>query len=273
MPRGVGMPQAGRETNLIQAVLKALDIMECLAAAERPLSVQEVAQRCFVSRPTAYRHLTTLLDRGYVTNCEDNNHYQIGAQILSLGKSFLDRLDLPELAKADLCELSRVSQETAHLAILDGTDMLYVGKEDSPQSVRMHSVIGTRNPLHCTAMGKAVLAFLPAEESKRLLAQISLVPHTPNTITDKAILAAHLELVRARGYAIDDMENEDGIRCVGAPILDHTGSVIAAISVSGPAYRLSDSRLQEISELVVGVSQSISGKLGYAPGSLADDSR
>lgn len=259
------MPQAGREVNRIQSVIKALDIMECLAAAGQPLSAQEVAQRCSLSRPTAYRHLTTLLDRGYVTNCQDSSHYQIGAQVLSLSKSFLERLDLPELARADLRELSRVSQETAHLAVLDGTEMLYVGKVDGPQSVRMHSVIGTRNPLYCTAMGKAVLAFLSPEERDMLLREITLAPRTSNTITDRAALATHLELVRTRGFAIDDMENEEGIRCIGVPIFDHTGSVIAAISVSGPAYRLSDSQLQGLSRLVIGASEAISGKLGYVP--------
>jgi DNA-binding IclR family transcriptional regulator len=271
-PREVGMPQAGREANRIQSVLKALDIMECLAAADRPLSAQDVAQRCSTSRPTAYRYLTTLLDRGYVTTCQNNSHYQIGAQVLGLGKSFLERLDLPELARADLRELSRISQETAHLAVLNGTEMLYIGKVDGPQSVRMQCVIGTRNPLYCTAMGKAVLAYLPAEERAALLDQITLAPRTANTTTDKSALANHLELVRTRGFAIDDMENEEGIRCIGAPIFDHTGAVTAAVSISGPAYRLSDSRVQEFCGLVVGASKAISGKLGYLPGNLQERS-
>jgi len=188
--------------------------------------------------------------------------------VLSLSKSFLERLDLPELAKAGLRELSRASQETAHLAVLEGTDMLYIDKVDSPQSVRMHSVIGTRNPLYCTAMGKAILAFLPPEERDTLLDEITLTPRTSRTITDKAALATHLERVRVRGFAIDDMENEEGIRCVGAPIFDHTGSVTAAVSISGPAYRLSDSRLQELSALVAGIGEAISGKLGYPPSNL-----
>jgi DNA-binding IclR family transcriptional regulator len=181
-------------------------------------------------------------------------------------------LDLPELARADLRELSQTSQETVHLAILDGTEMLYVDKVDSPQSVRMHSVIGTRNPLHCTAMGKAVLAFLPAEECVALLNHITFTPRTSNTITDEKVLLAHLERVRANGFAVDDMENEEGIRCVGAPIFDHTGSVTAAISISGPAYRLSDSRLQELSAVVVETGEAISGKLGYQPGKLSGHS-
>jgi DNA-binding IclR family transcriptional regulator len=259
------MAQTSRKVNLTQSVLKALDTLECLASTDQPLSAQEVAQRCDLSRPTAYRLLTTLLARDYVTTAQDSGHYHIGAQVLS--KSFLDRLDLPELARANLRQLGQVSRETVHLAVLDGTDMLYVGKVDGSQSVRMHCTIGTRNPLHCTAMGKAVLAFLPHEKRTALLDQITLTPRTPNTITDRTALEEHLELVRARGYAIDDMEIEEGIRCVGAPIFDHTGQVIAAVSTSGPVYRISIARLEELSGAVVEATRAISRKLGYMPGS------
>lgn len=259
------MPQASREVNLTQSVLKALDVLECLASAEQPLSAQEVAQQCSLSRPTAYRYLITLLTRDYVTNDEDDRYYQIGPKVLGLGKSFLDRLDLPELARTNMRELGRVSQETVHLAILDGTEILYVAKVDGPQSVRMYSAIGTRNPLYCTAMGKAILAFLPPEKRTALLDQTTLAPRTANTITDRTAMDQHLELVRSQGFAIDDVEFEEGIRCLGAPLFNHIGQVTAAISVSGPAYRLSNSRLQELSGQVVETSEAISSKLGYLP--------
>lgn len=260
------MPQASRAANLTQSVLKALDILECLATASQPLSAQEVARHCGLSRPTAYRLLNTLLTRNYVTSSEGSGRYQIGAKALSLGKGFLDRLDLPELAKPNLRELSLVSRETVHLGILDGTTVLYVGKVDGPQSVRMHSAIGTRNPLYSTAMGKAILAFIPCAERQELLEQIALTARTPNTITDLAVLTEHLERVRAQGFAIDDMEDQEGIRCVGAPIFDHTGRVTAAISISGPAYRLSNSRLRELAESVMTASRAVSTKLGFISG-------
>lgn len=264
------MPQTNREVNLTQSVLKAFDILECLASAERPLSAQEVAQRCSLSRPTAYRHLITLSTRDYVANSQDSGHFQIGARVLSLSKSFLDRLDLPELAKPDMRELSRVSRETVYLAILDGTEMLYIGKVESTQQVRMHCVIGTRNPLHCTALGKAILAFLPREERTALLDRISLRAYTPNTITDRVTLEEDLELTRARGYAIDDMEIEEGINCIGAPIFDHTGRVVAAISTSGPIYRLSLAQLHGLSEAITRASRTISSKLGYVSDEMSE---
>lgn len=260
------MPKTSRAANLTQSVLKALDILECLAAANQPLSAQEVAQHCGLSRPTAYRLLSTLLTRNYVTSSEGSGRYQIGAKALSLGKSFLERLDLPELAKPDLRELSHVSRETVHLGVLDGTAVLYVGKVDGPQSVRMHSAIGTRNPLYSTAMGKAILAFIPCKERQALLEQLTLVARTPNTITDLAVLTDHLERVRAQGFAIDDMEDQEGIRCVGAPIFDHTGCVTAAVSISGPAYRLSNARLRELAEAAMTASRALSTKLGFIAG-------
>lgn len=263
------MPQASPEAdgaNLAQSVLKTLGILECLAAAEQPLSAQQVARQCSLSRPTAYRHLTTLLTRGYVATTQDGSRYQIGARVLSLSKSFLDRLGLPELAKPDMSELSRISGETVHLGILDGTEILYVGKVDGSQSVRMHCTLGTRNPLHCTALGKVILAFLPSVERDALLDQMLLTARTPSTITNRVALEEHLELVRAQGYAIDDMEIEEGIRGVGAPVFDHTGYVIAAISTSGPAYRLPLTRLYVLSDAAARAGQAISSRLRYEYG-------
>jgi DNA-binding IclR family transcriptional regulator len=137
------MPHTSHGVNLTQSVLKTLDILDCLASSQQPLSTQEVAQQCGLSRPTAYRHLVTLLTRDYVATSQDGGGFQIGARVLSLGKSFLDRLDLPDIAKPDMRELSQVSNETVYLGILDGTEILYVGKVESPQQVRMHCVIGT----------------------------------------------------------------------------------------------------------------------------------
>jgi IclR family acetate operon transcriptional repressor len=253
--------QAEHTTNRIQSVLKALDVLECLADAEQPLSVREVAQQCGFSRPTAYRLLATLLSRDYVQNIDDG-HYHIGTRILTLGKSFLDRLDIPEIARKDIQSLSQLARETVHLSVLDGTEILYIDKAQVQQSVQMYCTIGTRNPLYNTSMGKAILAFLPPEKRDALLDRIALTRCTPNTITGRTELVEHLQMVRERGYAIDDMENEEGIRCLGAPIFDYSGEVIGALSVSGPAHRLPDARIAELAEPVMQTARTISSKLG-----------
>ncbi len=252
------------ESNLSQTVLKALDILECVADADRPLSAAAVAKRCDISRPTAYRLLCTLAERGYVAHVE-GSAYRLGAQALSLSKKVLDALDLPELAKPHMRNLSDVTNETVHLSILDNTEILYIAKVESSQSVRMASNIGARNKLHCTAMGKAILAFLPGPDQARLIEQLKLTGCTATAITDRTALAEELARVRAQKFAIDDEESEDGVRCVGAPIFDHTGRVFAAISISGPAYRLSIARLNALSSLVIEAARVISGTLGYLP--------
>jgi len=127
----------------------------------------------------------------------------------------------------------------------------------------MYCTIGTRNPLYNTSMGKAILAFLLPEKRDALLDRIALTRCTPNTITNREELIEHLQMVRERGYAIDDMENEEGIRCLGAPILDYSGEVIGALSVSGPAHRLPDARIADLAEPVMQTARTISSKLGY----------
>jgi DNA-binding IclR family transcriptional regulator len=250
------------ETNLSQTVLKALDILECIALAEQPLSAAEVAKLCALSRPTAYRLICTLAARGYVVE-DDATHYRLGIQTLSLSQNVLDSLDLPELAQPYLRQLSDVTNETAYLSMLDDVTIVYVGKAESSQSLRTNTKIGSRNRLHCSSMGKAILAFLPENDRITLLAQLELITKTRNTITDRAVLSEHLTTIRAQKFAIDDEESEDGVRCVGAPIFDRTGRVFAAISVSGPAYRLSLPRLVALSDLVIETANAISARLGH----------
>ena len=253
---------ASNEASLSQTVLKALDILECIALAEQPLSAAEVAKLCNLSRPTAYRLICTLATRGYVAQ-DDATHYRLGTQALSLSQNVLDSLDLPELARSYLRQLSDITNETTYLSMLDNNEILYLGKAESSQSLRTNTKIGSRNMLHCTSMGKAILAFLPESDQVSLVERLELIGNTNKTITDRAALIEHLATVRAQKFAIDNEESEDGIRCVGAPIFDRSGHVFAAISVSGPAYRLPISRLVALSSLVMDTANTISSRLGY----------
>lgn len=250
--------------NLARTVGKALDILDCLGREKTCLSASEVARHCGLSRPTAYRLLNTLLNRGYVTpDRSQEEKYRLGYKILELSKSLLDSVELRQQALPFLQDLSRTVNETVHLAVLDRNEVVYIEKVESNQAVRMHSTIGSRNPVHCTALGKAILAYLPPEPQAALLEKASLSRRTLRTITDRAELQAHLEQVRAQGFAVDDMENEDGIRCVGAPIFDHQGRVIAALSVSGPAYRLDLERAYQLAAQVKAAGRAVSRELGY----------
>lgn len=257
------------DTNISGTVIKALDVLECLAQYSRPMSAQEIAKVCEMSRPTAYRLLTTLKSRGFV-RIDGNYNYLLGTKLLSLGKIVLDSIDLQELARPHLHELCQISNETANLSIVDGTDLLYIGKEESPQNaetpifVQMRSRVGTRLTLHSSAMGKAILANLPSAERQTLLTQtMPLKPYTTNTITNLDALTYEFKRIRQHGYAIDDREVDEGTRCVAAPVFDSTGHVVAAMSIAGPTYRLTLDQLHQFSKDVIRVTQALSNQLGY----------
>ena len=258
------MNLSSQDANLSQTVLKALDVLECVSeAAGSPLTAAEIAKRCGMSRPTTYRLLTTLQSRGYIANNE--HEYTLGSKILSLSGTLLASFNLHAMSYPFLRELSRMSGETTYISILDGTEILYINKVESTQAVHSNCTIGSRNHLYCSSMGKAILAFLPSGERDTILEQISpLKAFTPNTITERDALLNELDRVRGQGYAIDDIEGEDNVRCVGAPILDHVGRPFAAMSLSGPAFRLSVEDLHKLSSLVVDVTQRISRQMGYA---------
>jgi DNA-binding IclR family transcriptional regulator len=219
------------------------------------------------------------MSRGYVRS-DSNYNYSLGTKLISLGKIVLDGIDLQELARPHLHALCLHSNETANLSILDGTELLYIGKEESPQNsqypvfVQMTTKIGTRLAPHCSAMGKVILANLPSAELQTLLNQtIPLKSYTGNTITNIETLKHELERIRQHGYAIDDREVDDGTRCVAAPVFDSSGRVIAAMSVAGPAYRLTLEHLHQLSREVVRVSQILSNELGYFANAEHDGSR
>lgn len=252
------------EAAVTLTVGKALDILDCLINAKAPLPTKEIARCCGISRPTAYRLLSTLGAYGYVTRDHNQDErYRLGYKVLELSKSLLDGIELRQQALPFLTSLSQSTNETVHLAVLDRDEVIYIDKVESTQAVRMHSTIGSRNPVHCTSLGKAILAYLSLEERKRILASVTMERRTANTITDPARLEEHLNAVRLQGFAMDDLENEDGIRCVGAPIFGYSGAVVAAVSVSGPAYRMSAERAGEIGAQLRTTAALISRQLGH----------
>jgi IclR family transcriptional regulator, KDG regulon repressor len=233
------MEQPDVDASCSRTVMRALAVLDCLAENRTPLSVLQVSQAIGVSRSTAYRLLRTLQTAGYVCDSASApDKFQFGPKVLRLATVFIDSLGLRDVARPHLIKLRDLSGETVHLVIPHAGDVVYIDKVETLLSVRMHSVVGGISPMYCTAVGKAILAFLPGSEVDAIV-QRGLPRRTPNTIVDAQALKEHLAQVRAQGFAIDEIENEDGIRCVGAPVCNHLGLPIAAISISGPAYRLS----------------------------------
>ncbi len=249
--------------NLSQTVMKALTVLEFVAEQGREMGVNEVARSLEMDSSTTYRLMATLNARGYLRQDRDTNKYRIGPRVLLLYSAMQDVLELRKLALPHLNRLVEATEETAHLLALQGPDGVYIERVDSPKTVRMVSYVGKQEFLHCSSVGKAILAYLPEDEVDWILQVRGLPPITKNTITDPNALKAELRQVRARGYALDDMEGEESVRCVGAPIFDLTGKPIAAISVAGPAFRTDFDRLESFAPLLIDAAQEISRELGF----------
>jgi len=259
-PFQAGLLPAGSQT-LDRALSVLLEVGENGA---RGLGLAECSQLLGYSKPTTHRILRTLTRRGFLRVDDETGLYTLGVANLRLGMAFLDQLDLRREALPVLTQLCERTRETVHLGVLSGAAVVYIDKVESPQAVRMFSRVGHTMPAYSTGIGKAILAYLPTEELRAIL-PARLPPRTPSTITSRARLEEHLAEVRGHGYSTDDVENEDGIRCVGAPVFDHTGAVCAGISIAGPATRITPERFPELGELVKETALAVSRRVGYAP--------
>jgi DNA-binding IclR family transcriptional regulator len=248
----------------IKVVKRAFEALEVLASAERGLGVTEVAQALGVSCNSAFRLLHTLEESGYVRRDPNSKKYFLGLRLFELGNAVFHSRDLRELARPILQQLLNRFQETVNLAVLQDMHVVYIERLESPLSLRTSSTVGSRANAHSTSLGKAMLAFLPQGHVRRLMAETKLEARTAKTITDPQTLERELELTRQRGYAVDDGENLEGVCCVGAPVFDSQGSVVAAISVSAPLQRLNDlAKRKEIGLAVMQSAYDLSLRLGF----------
>lgn len=252
---------------LSATVIKALSVLDHLGHARTPVSAAEIGRHLGIPRATAYRLASTLVAAGYATVHGDSpERFGLGLRTLELAGGFLDGLELRRLASPIMQELRDISNETVHVVVVDEGQVVYVAKEESDRPVRMYSALGRRGYMHSTAVGKAILAFLPDRHVADIIDAHGLPALTPNTITDIVELHKELDRVRKLGYAIDDIENEESIRCVGAPIFDYAGNPVAAMSVSGPAFRLTRQQIQELVGPLTSATAEVSRQLGYSGG-------
>lgn len=244
-------------------VLRAVSVLEALAAAPpEGMGVTELSKRIGANRSTVYRILGALRPLGYVREGAEPGTVRLGFRIVELGEKVLGQLDIRRVAGPHLRELAEITEETCHLAVLDGVDVVYADKAESEHSIRLFSVPGKRMPVYSTAMGKALLAAMDAEERKAILDQVALVPRSPNTITDRTELERSLEEIAGRGYSMDLGENEQGTYCVGAAILDRDDRPVAALSASGPESRMQDDQMARKGKAVKKMAELIGRELG-----------
>ncbi len=239
----------------IQSLARGLRILNLLGQTPEGISITELADHLGVDKGSASRLVATLAAQGFVEKDEVSRRYRLGPQVVSLSRSVLTRLSLREAAKPYLRQLMERSGECAHLAVAAQGKALYIDQVESPATLRVNAQVGTMNPLHCTSLGKVLLAFGAAEFPDALEA------YTPRTITDPVMLRAHLDQVRQAGYALDDEEFDLGVRCLAAPVFDFRGKVIGAIGISGPATRMSLERIPELAAGVVDTARALSERM------------
>ncbi len=269
-PRDAGGPP--RRRYLVNAVERALGILEHVDGSARGTGITELSRRLGLGKSTVHRLCATLEHHGYLIRDPATGRYRLSLRVFQIGSTALSDLGLPARAMPALEDLGASVQETVHLAILDGSEIVFIGKVESSRPLGLYSRVGRRSPAHCTALGKVLLAHAAAEARAHVLSR-PLARYTAATITTPQALERALDEVRRRGYAVDDQEFEDGVRCVAAPVRDHSGRVVAALSVSAPAGRLPRGRVPSLAEQVVAAARRVSRELGWLEPQAAEGAR
>lgn len=246
----------------IQVLDRIVQILDCFTHEQPELQFTELQSCLDLHKSTLYRLLEAMRSYSLVEYDEKSGKYHLGLKLFQLGMIAMGRLEISECAASVLERLVEQTGETAHLCVLDGSDVVYISKFESKQTLRMPSNVGRRNPAYCTAVGKALLAYLSEEGLEDYLARTPLQSFTEKTVASPVTLKKQLREVVQRGYSIDDEEINEGLRCIGAPVRDYSRKVIAGISISGPTMRITKSRIPELAEYVMEAATSLSEKLG-----------
>jgi DNA-binding IclR family transcriptional regulator len=248
----------------LSSVANAIRLTKSFSELESEMGISALATRLGLAKSTVHRLATTLVEYDILEQNRESGKYRLGLALFELGTLVRRKMDAASGAQEQIHALADATGETVQLAILDHLSVLYIRIRESRQAVRMSSGLGSRAPAHCTSVGKALLAYQGADVVQQVV-ENGIKRYTDNTITDADALKAELAAVRSRGYAIDDEEIEVGLRCVAAPIRDHTGHVVAAISVAAPVQRMTKKTIQTTIPTVVAAADAISRRLGYLP--------
>lgn len=253
-----------RGESKVNSVDRALVILEYLGTQTKEVGVRELGQAIGLSKSSVHRILQTLRARGFVKWNPDNARYSLGIKAFEVGCGILRSMEAHTVAKPYLEQLAASLGETVFLGVVDDAEIVYLDKADGRRSVKMYADIGSRRPLHSTAIGKALMAHLERAEIDRIISAKPLTRFTSNTITDPEALRQELEKVRRQGYAEDNEETEEGLYCVGAPLFNFSGKPVASISVAVPKLGQQALQKERLIRGIVEKAQEISGKLGYS---------
>lgn len=243
--------------------VKGLTLIELLARSENARGVSEMARELGLTKSNVHRLLMTLQAQGYVRKLSDNSAYELTSKLWEIGALVRSRLDVIEVSHEPMVKLERETGETVHLSVMDGREVIYVDKLDGSHPIKAYTTIGGRAPVWCVATGKALLAHAPEEIVNDVVSH--LARFTERTIISREGLVEELQAVRRNGYAVNHGEWREGVFGIAAPVRDSTGSVIAAIGISGPAMRFRQKDIRSRAVVVMEAAGEISAALGYRP--------
>lgn len=237
------------EKPLVKTLLKSLSILECFTEKTSELGITEISEMLGLYKSNVFNILTTFEEAGYVEKNLENNKYRLGTKILELAYTISSNIDFRRIILPYLQKIAEQSNETAYLGMPYKNEVLYLDMIIPKNTLPTKSILGDTAPLYCTAIGKAMMAYYPEDRIMEVISE-GLVPVTNNTITEKDKLLEELKRIVSKGYAVDNMENEYGIKCVGKPIFSRKGQVIAGVSISGPSLRFSNQNIELFADIL-----------------------
>lgn len=259
--KATGKPEPHTRERL-SSVATAMRLLKAFSVDEIDIGISALAKRLNIAKSTAHRLATTLVAEGMLEQDRETGKYRLGLGLFRLGALVRRRMEVSNEARPYLYDLRDTINESIHLAILDGAEIMYVYNLESTHAIRSRSDLGVRKPAHATAEGQAILAFQPQDVVDRVIAD-GLTAYTPKTVTNPERFQKALAAVRQRGCAIEDEESEIGMVCVAAPIRDDTGEVVAALGIAGPVTRMSKKAVAGIIPHVIATADQVSARLGY----------
>ncbi len=258
------MEQPSAAKARLSSVANSIRLLNSFSGAEDELGITTLAGRLHLAKSTVHRLAATLSAAGFLEQNGDNGKYRLGMALFELGALVRRRMDVANEGRPKLRELLEKTGETVQMGVVDHLSVLYVYEMESPRAIRMAAAVGGRAPLHCTAVGKVLLAYQPEDFVNRVL-ENGLTAYTPKTLVRREAVLAMLTEVRSREHAIDDEESESGLRAIAAPVRNHNGAVIAAVGVAAPVQRMNKKVMQTCVPTVIATAHAVSGRLGYLP--------
>lgn len=250
------------ELSRVQSIDRAVYVLKCFSERKRELRLSEISEQLGLNKSTVHGIVNTLKYHGLIDQDEKTQKYRLGLNLIGLGQLVIDSMDVRGIGYPILEDICRELEETAHVCVLDGAEVVYIDKKECNESIKISTNIGARSPAYFTADGKVMLASLDLETQMNLIPE-TIEKFTPNTITSRKKILNELSKVKDRGYAIDNEEYILGLICVAAPVYDYSGRVKYGVSVTGPSIRMTEEKISRSIEVLVRATKKISYLLGY----------